>query len=321
MPTIPPGRTPLPEHERREPHQARQVAESFGSDAERYDRARPRYPDAMVAADRRRQSRPGRPGCRLRYRHSGPAVPGGRLPGARGRARRADGRRGPAGRRRGRGGDVRSLGRAGRAFDAVIAGQAWHWVDPVAGAAKAAQALRPGGRLAVFWNVVPAPGRPGGSVRRGLPPRAARLAVQPRARCPARMRTRRCSPRRPTGYGRRARSAMRSSGDSTGTGPTPATSGWNRCRPSAATASSRRPRRRSCWRASAPPSTRWGAASRWATRLSWSPRCAPGPPQRRTAPRRGAVREDRGRAGHLQAAEQVAQRLGVGAECGFGRGR
>ena len=40
----------------------------------------------------------------------------------------------------------------GRAFDAVIAGQAWHWVDPVAGAAQAAQVLRPGGRLAVFWN-------------------------------------------------------------------------------------------------------------------------------------------------------------------------
>jgi SAM-dependent methyltransferase len=40
----------------------------------------------------------------------------------------------------------------GRAFDAVVAGQAWHWVDPVAGAARAAQALRPGGRLAVFWN-------------------------------------------------------------------------------------------------------------------------------------------------------------------------
>jgi SAM-dependent methyltransferase len=42
---------------------------------------------------------------------------------------------------------------AGRNFDAVIAGQAWHWVDPVAGAAKAAQVLRPGGRLAAFWNV------------------------------------------------------------------------------------------------------------------------------------------------------------------------
>jgi SAM-dependent methyltransferase len=41
----------------------------------------------------------------------------------------------------------------GRGFDAVVAGQTWHWVDPVAGAAKAAEALRPGGRLAVFWNV------------------------------------------------------------------------------------------------------------------------------------------------------------------------
>jgi SAM-dependent methyltransferase len=48
--------------------------------------------------------------------------------------------------------------RAGRSFDAVVAGQAWHWVDPVVGAAKAAEALRPDGRLAVFWNVAqPAP--------------------------------------------------------------------------------------------------------------------------------------------------------------------
>jgi fumarylacetoacetate (FAA) hydrolase family protein len=30
-----------------EPHQYRQIAESFGSDAERYDRARSRYPAAM----------------------------------------------------------------------------------------------------------------------------------------------------------------------------------------------------------------------------------------------------------------------------------
>jgi SAM-dependent methyltransferase len=46
---------------------------------------------------------------------------------------------------------------AGRRFDAVIAGQAWHWVDPVIGAAKAAEVLRPGGRLAVFWNVFEPP--------------------------------------------------------------------------------------------------------------------------------------------------------------------
>jgi SAM-dependent methyltransferase len=46
---------------------------------------------------------------------------------------------------------------AGRAFDAVVCGQAWHWVDPVAGAATAARALRPGGRLAVFWNAFQPP--------------------------------------------------------------------------------------------------------------------------------------------------------------------
>jgi SAM-dependent methyltransferase len=46
---------------------------------------------------------------------------------------------------------------AGRVFDGVVAGQTWHWVDPVAGAAKAAAALRPGGRLALFWNVFQPP--------------------------------------------------------------------------------------------------------------------------------------------------------------------
>jgi SAM-dependent methyltransferase len=40
----------------------------------------------------------------------------------------------------------------GRKFDVVVSGESWHWVDPVAGAAKAADVLRPGGRLAVFWN-------------------------------------------------------------------------------------------------------------------------------------------------------------------------
>lgn len=48
-------------------------------------------------------------------------------------------------------------GPAGRTSDAVIAGTAWHWVDPVARAAKAAQVLRPGGRLAPFWHVLQLP--------------------------------------------------------------------------------------------------------------------------------------------------------------------
>jgi SAM-dependent methyltransferase len=42
---------------------------------------------------------------------------------------------------------------AGREFDAVIAATAWHWVDPAAGAAKAARVLRPGGLLVPFWHV------------------------------------------------------------------------------------------------------------------------------------------------------------------------
>jgi SAM-dependent methyltransferase len=46
---------------------------------------------------------------------------------------------------------------AGRRFDAVVAGTAWHWVDPVAGAAKAAEVLRPGGLLAPFWHVFETP--------------------------------------------------------------------------------------------------------------------------------------------------------------------
>jgi SAM-dependent methyltransferase len=38
------------------------------------------------------------------------------------------------------------------AFALVTAGQSWHWIDPAAGAAKAADGLRPGGWIALFWN-------------------------------------------------------------------------------------------------------------------------------------------------------------------------
>lgn len=46
---------------------------------------------------------------------------------------------------------------AGRVFDAVIAAQSWHWVDPGAGTLKAARLLRPGGRLAIFGHVYEPP--------------------------------------------------------------------------------------------------------------------------------------------------------------------
>jgi SAM-dependent methyltransferase len=46
---------------------------------------------------------------------------------------------------------------AGRTFDAVVSGTAWHWIDPVAGPTKAAQVLRPGGVLAPFGHVYQLP--------------------------------------------------------------------------------------------------------------------------------------------------------------------
>ena len=42
---------------------------------------------------------------------------------------------------------------AGRELNAVVAGHAWHFVHPVAGAVRAARVLRPGGRLVAFWHL------------------------------------------------------------------------------------------------------------------------------------------------------------------------
>jgi SAM-dependent methyltransferase len=41
----------------------------------------------------------------------------------------------------------------GRRFDLIASGDAWHWIEPKQGAAKAALVLRPGGWLVRFWNV------------------------------------------------------------------------------------------------------------------------------------------------------------------------
>jgi len=150
MPTIPPERARLSEQE---PHQRRQVAESFGSDPERYDRARARYPQAMV--ERIVAASPGPDvvdvGCGTGIAARQFQAAGCEVLGVEPDARMAD-----FARQTGVEVEVATFeawDSAGQAFDAVVAGQTWHWVDPVAGAAKAAQVLRPGGQLAVFWNV------------------------------------------------------------------------------------------------------------------------------------------------------------------------
>lgn len=128
------------------------MAESFGSDAERYDRARPSYPSALV--DRIVATVPGPDvldvGC-----GTGIAARLFQAAGCRVLGVDVDERMADLARRRGLDVEVAKFEDwepAGRTFDAVIAGQAWHWVDPVAGAALAARVLRPSGRLAVFWN-------------------------------------------------------------------------------------------------------------------------------------------------------------------------
>jgi SAM-dependent methyltransferase len=55
---------------------------------------------------------------------------------------------------------------AGRRFDLITSGQAWHWIEPRAGAIKAASVLRAGGRIGVFWNL----GDPPPELRRRLMP-------------------------------------------------------------------------------------------------------------------------------------------------------
>ena len=138
-------------------HHAREVAQSFGADPGRYDRARPAYPDALV--ERIVAASPGRRvldvGCGTGIAARRFAAAGCRVLGVDPDARMAE-----VARRSGIEVEVAAFedwDPMGREFDAVIAGQAWHWVDPGAGAVKAAQVLRPGGRLAAFWNAFQPP--------------------------------------------------------------------------------------------------------------------------------------------------------------------
>jgi len=132
-------------------HENRGRAESFGVDAERYDRARPSYPAAIV--DELLASKPGRVldvGC-----GTGKVA---RLFLARGcevLGVEPDSRMAGVARSHGILVEVATFelwNPAHRMFDLVVCGQAWHWIDPSLGAQRAASVLKPGGRLAIFWN-------------------------------------------------------------------------------------------------------------------------------------------------------------------------
>jgi SAM-dependent methyltransferase len=149
MPTLPPERQDFAD----QPHNARSWAESFGRDAERYDRARPRYPRRLI--ERIVASSPGTEvldvGCGTgiaarQFAAAGCTVLGVDVDERMARFARGHGIEVEVGK-------FEDWDARGRRFDAVVAAQAWHWVDAVAGARQAARVLRPGGRLALFWNV------------------------------------------------------------------------------------------------------------------------------------------------------------------------
>ncbi|MFW5417729.1 methyltransferase domain-containing protein [Nocardiopsis sp. CNT-189] len=150
MPTLPPER---PDGSADRAHRDRRTAESFGADPERYDRSRPRYPDALVE-----RITAGAPGPDLLDVGCGTGIASRqfRAAGHRVLGVEPDERMAAFALRTGIGVETAAFedwDPAGRRFDAVASGTAWHWVDPEAGAAKAARVLRPGGLLALFWHV------------------------------------------------------------------------------------------------------------------------------------------------------------------------
>ena len=124
-------------------HRHPEIAQAFGSIAEKYDRARPRYPAALIDAIAERL--PGHTLLDLGigtgisaepFRDRGFAVLGVEPDPKMAALARKKGFEVEAGR-------FEDWDSAGRTFDGVIAGQTWHWVDPVVGAAKAASVLHP----------------------------------------------------------------------------------------------------------------------------------------------------------------------------------
>lgn len=151
----------------------RSRAESFGAVAELYDRARPEYPPALIdalLADGGRTVLDVGTGTGIAAALF--AARGCHVTGVEVDARMAE-----IARRKGLEVEVGAFERwddRGRRFDLVVSGQAWHWIDPAAGAERAADVLNHRGRLGAFWNW----GDPPEHVRTRLAPIYDRLAPE-----------------------------------------------------------------------------------------------------------------------------------------------
>ena len=133
------------------------MAESFGMDPQRYDRARPAYPDQLIA-----RIVAGSPGTEVLDVGTGTGIAARQLQaaGCTVLGVEPDARMAELARSRGLPVEVATFEDwqpTGRTFDAVTAAQSWHWVDQMAGSAKAAEVLRPRGRLAIFGHVYEPP--------------------------------------------------------------------------------------------------------------------------------------------------------------------
>ncbi len=128
---------------------------SFGTDAAGYDEARPSYPEALVDDLLAGAGAGAGPvldvGCGTGKLARQLTARGASVLGVE-----ADERMAAVARSHGIAVEVsrfEDFDPAGRRFALCTAAQAWHWVDPVAGPAKAATALVPGGQLALLWNL------------------------------------------------------------------------------------------------------------------------------------------------------------------------
>ncbi|HEX4226705.1 MAG TPA: class I SAM-dependent methyltransferase [Pseudonocardiaceae bacterium] len=164
MPTLPESPQSVSPHP--ESHQVRSIAEAFGADPARYDRTRQPYPVELVR--RIVAASPGRRfldvGCGTGIEARQFAAEGCEVLGVE-----PDVRMAAFARERGTEVEVARFedwADGGRTFDAVVSATAWHWVDPVAGAAKAARVLESGGLIALFWHVAQPPAALGSAFMR-----------------------------------------------------------------------------------------------------------------------------------------------------------